>query len=230
MLHWTDLHAASSASSTYVYLRVLSVTETTTVLIRRTNATAEQVSSFSFHFSFASNVILMYLFIFSKCGSLLISFGFQKFLVAVYYDEHLFFFHTFSYDNVCLIDSCIVIASTRGNESMFMFMFMLSWYFMCVEAAQWSSCRLPSANIKTGQFCIISVVVFVCSGCDLTKEFRCLSGQCVPRNFRCDGRIQCKDASDERNCNTGLTITNFAIYINISQGNVTTLLRLWWDL
>jgi len=48
--------------------------------------------------------------------------------------------------------------------------------------------------------------VLFCTGCDLTREFRCLSGHCVPRNYRCDGFIQCRDASDEHNCNKGLVI------------------------
>ena len=46
--------------------------------------------------------------------------------------------------------------------------------------------------------------VTVYTDCELTTEFRCGSGHCVPRNFRCDGHIQCRDASDERNCSTGL--------------------------
>jgi len=46
----------------------------------------------------------------------------------------------------------------------------------------------------------------LCTDCDSTQEFRCNTGHCIPRRFRCDGRIQCRDTSDERNCRTGLSL------------------------
>jgi len=47
--------------------------------------------------------------------------------------------------------------------------------------------------------------LYDCTDCDTTHDFRCNSGHCVPRRFRCDGLIQCTDATDERGCSTGRT-------------------------
>ena len=32
------------------------------------------------------------------------------------------------------------------------------------------------------------------------SQFRCANGQCIPQNYRCDYRYQCRDGSDEENC------------------------------
>ena len=37
------------------------------------------------------------------------------------------------------------------------------------------------------------------TGCNKT-EFACKDGSCVPMVERCDGKTNCKDASDEENC------------------------------
>lgn len=39
-----------------------------------------------------------------------------------------------------------------------------------------------------------------CEGCSV-DEFRCTSGECIRQKFMCDTQIDCKDASDETNCN-----------------------------
>jgi hypothetical protein len=31
-------------------------------------------------------------------------------------------------------------------------------------------------------------------------QFRCSDGDCISRSFRCDGRSNCRDGSDERGC------------------------------
>ena len=37
------------------------------------------------------------------------------------------------------------------------------------------------------------------TGCNKT-EYACKDGSCVPMVERCDGKTNCKDASDEENC------------------------------
>ena len=37
------------------------------------------------------------------------------------------------------------------------------------------------------------------TGCNKT-EFACKDASCVPMMERCDGKANCKDASDEENC------------------------------
>ena len=33
-------------------------------------------------------------------------------------------------------------------------------------------------------------------------EYQCFSGDCIPRDSRCDGTEECSDGSDETNCPT----------------------------
>nr|XP_054763588.1 uncharacterized protein LOC129270213 [Lytechinus pictus] len=37
-------------------------------------------------------------------------------------------------------------------------------------------------------------------GCDQNTLFQCMNGQCIERNFVCDGIVDCVDTSDESNC------------------------------
>ena len=36
--------------------------------------------------------------------------------------------------------------------------------------------------------------------CDQDTEYTCRDGQCVPLVYRCNGRVECRDSSDESNC------------------------------
>uniref|UniRef100_A0A0K0CT19 Low-density lipoprotein receptor n=1 Tax=Angiostrongylus cantonensis TaxID=6313 RepID=A0A0K0CT19_ANGCA len=38
------------------------------------------------------------------------------------------------------------------------------------------------------------------SACDGNETFTCNNGRCIPRSWRCDGDIDCKDKEDEQNC------------------------------
>ncbi|KFD53736.1 hypothetical protein M513_05441 [Trichuris suis] len=56
--------------------------------------------------------------------------------------------------------------------------------------------------------------------CDPVDEFHCLSGQCIPYEFTCDGVAECKDADDEnvgwcatRSCATGYIRCNSGLCI-----------------
>ena len=32
------------------------------------------------------------------------------------------------------------------------------------------------------------------------EQFSCITGGCVPRSYRCDGKLDCKDGTDEYMC------------------------------
>lgn len=42
-----------------------------------------------------------------------------------------------------------------------------------------------------------------------TDDFICTSGQCIKPSYRCDGLPQCRDSSDELNCNYTVPCTEF---------------------
>ena len=46
------------------------------------------------------------------------------------------------------------------------------------------------------------------SGCSKT-EFTCIDGSCVPMDVRCDGRVNCRDKSDEEGCTTANILSSY---------------------
>ena len=59
-----------------------------------------------------------------------------------------------------------------------------------------------------------------CTDCDATQDYQCNCGHCVPRRYRCDGRIQCRDSSDESNCNRGRITVYTAILLGPFHGAI----------
>jgi hypothetical protein len=61
---------------------------------------------------------------------------------------------------------------------------------------------------------VVAASLMACSGaggeskapdgnpCSVGTPFLCANGGCIPRSQACDGRVQCTDGSDERNCTT----------------------------
>ena len=52
---------------------------------------------------------------------------------------------------------------------------------------------------SVNRFCPSSGVAAPSNPCD-PKELFCKSGECITVDKRCDGRVDCADASDEDNC------------------------------
>lgn len=49
--------------------------------------------------------------------------------------------------------------------------------------------------------CVFKHVINVCCHFENRKnEFRCGSGECLPKTARCDDKFDCRDSSDEREC------------------------------
>ena len=57
----------------------------------------------------------------------------------------------------------------------------------------------PDANcVRTGLRCAQKYLC-ICIACS-SSQFRCESGECKYRSYRCNGYCNCNDCSDERNC------------------------------
>jgi len=46
---------------------------------------------------------------------------------------------------------------------------------------------------------MMMLMLMMCAACP-DNQFRCANGQCISSCKRCDGRTDCVDNSDERNC------------------------------
>ena len=59
--------------------------------------------------------------------------------------------------------------------------------------------KINSNNINTN-VCVYDslecIFVLACSD----REFQCADGGCIPSQYACDGLVDCKDSSDEKNC------------------------------
>ena len=49
--------------------------------------------------------------------------------------------------------------------------------------------------------------------CSLDR-FRCPNHVCIPITYQCDGRDNCEDGSDEKNC-SGRDVFNFSFFCNV---------------
>lgn len=47
---------------------------------------------------------------------------------------------------------------------------------------------------------ILLIFSLFCLDCNFNNETSCRNGACIPRNFVCDGKIDCSDSTDEVNC------------------------------
>ena len=45
----------------------------------------------------------------------------------------------------------------------------------------------------------IKYVVLEFPDCD-TSEYRCANHQCIPKSGRCNGKMECRDGTDENDC------------------------------
>ena len=72
-----------------------------------------------------------------------------------------------------------------------------------VSSLDTNYCRhiLDNDETKTGLYCVIEKFRKLCNPvpyCDCARGwFKCKSGQCIPKNFFCNGKVDCSDASDE---------------------------------
>lgn len=58
----------------------------------------------------------------------------------------------------------------------------------------------PSSFINYYKKKFLLIFSFFCLDCNFNNETSCRNGACIPRNFVCDGKIDCSDSTDEVNC------------------------------
>ena len=48
--------------------------------------------------------------------------------------------------------------------------------------------------------CLVVKPGLCAASCDEEREFQCGDGRCIPADYRCNGRAECQDRSDEAGC------------------------------
>eukprot|EP00095_Tigriopus_kingsejongensis_P002017 maker-scaffold419_size176504-snap-gene-0.37 protein:Tk02017 transcript:maker-scaffold419_size176504-snap-gene-0.37-mRNA-1 annotation:"hypothetical protein DAPPUDRAFT_316225" len=90
----------------------------------------------------------------------------------------------------------------RGNESSLLDCTFDPWMTHDCRANEWAGVRCVVDNIE----------------CKVNEQWQCLSGECIPFDFLCDGRNDCNDGSDESTTN----LCNEPIEVRLVNGNNVT--------
>jgi hypothetical protein len=109
---------------------------------------------------------------------------------------------------------------SRGWLQWFEWWARLWWvlpYHLCVNHSQSSLNYVFSTVTKKTFFKNnkkLHLLVFLANKTCSPSEFTCsLSGRCIPARFRCDGRIDCMDGSDENHCQNGKLMMDWRAFV-----------------